>query len=131
MTNQQPQPQQEQQQQRIGINPNPAYVAQTHEEQLNADLEQARIQIETLKGENQAIAATVNRLDRELAQQKDETTKQQQVNQALVKTFNDLYSTYQQLYDQIITSNTALTITTGKLAESLVKHKFTIPQQEQ
>ena len=117
--------------QKLGINPNPTYISLTHEEELNADLEQARMQITTLKEERDAIAGTVNRLDRELASQKDETAKQEQINQALVKSFNDLYSMYQQLYDQVITSNTALAITTGKLAESLVKFKFTLPQQEQ
>lgn len=117
--------------QKISINPNPTYISLTHEEELNADLEQSRIQIETLKQERDAIAGTVNRLDRELAQQKDETAKQQQINQALLKTFNDLLTMHSQLYDQMITSNTALTITAGKLAESLVKFKFTLPQQEQ
>jgi len=75
--------------------------------------------------------AKVNKLDIEIAHLKDEVAKQQQINQNLLKSFQELYTTYSQLYDQVITSNTALTITTGKLAESLVKYKFTIPQQEQ
>lgn len=117
--------------QKITVNPNPTYISLTHEEELNADLEQARIQIEQLKQERDSIAGTVNRLDRELAQQKDKTAEQERISQSLLKSFNDLYSTYSKLYDQVITSNTALSITTGKLAESLVKYKFTIPQQEQ
>jgi DNA-binding MltR family transcriptional regulator len=73
----------------------------------------------------------VGRLDREVARLKDENVKQEQINQNLLKSFQDLYSIYSQLYDQVISSNTALTITTGKLAESLVRFKFIIPQQEQ
>lgn len=119
-----------QQQQKIGINPNPTMQPLTHIEDLNADLEQARIQIETLKQERDSIANTVNRLDRDLAQQKDKTAEQERIAQTLLKSFNDLYSIYSQLYDQVITSNTALTITAGKLSEALVKYKFTIPQQE-
>ena len=73
----------------------------------------------------------VNKLDIEVAHLKDELSRQRQVNEALVKTFNEIYSMYQQLYDQVINSNTALAITVGKNAESLVKFKFTLPQQEQ
>jgi|SRR5215831_11113012 len=117
--------------QKIGINPNPTMVALTQAEDLTAHLEMARTQIETLKSERDSIAGTVNRLDRELAQQKDETAKQLLINENLFKTFQELYSMHSQLYDQLITSNTAITITAGKNAEALVKFKFTLPQQEQ
>lgn len=73
----------------------------------------------------------INRLDIQVANLKDENAKLEQIKQSLLKSFQDLYSIYSQLYDQVISSNTALTITTGKLAESLVHYKFTIPQQEQ
>jgi predicted nuclease with TOPRIM domain len=73
----------------------------------------------------------VNKLDLEIAKLKDEKGKLEQTNQNIIKSFQDLYNTYIQLYDQVTNSNTALTITAGKLAEALVKCKFTIPQAEQ
>lgn len=73
----------------------------------------------------------IHRLDVTIAHLKDELGKQQQANENLLKTFQELYNLNQQLYDQVISSNTALTITTGKLAESLVRYKFILPQQEQ
>lgn len=73
----------------------------------------------------------INRLDIQVAHLTDDLAKQKQINDNLLKTFQELYNLNQQLYDQVVSSNTALTITTGKLAESLVRYKFTIPQQEQ
>jgi len=73
----------------------------------------------------------VNKLDIEIAKLKDEKGKLEQTNQNIVKSFQDLYNNYIQLYDQVTNSNTALAITLGKLSESLVKYKFTIPQQGQ
>jgi|SRR5690242_6419289 len=73
----------------------------------------------------------INKLDIEIASLKDGIAKQEQINKNLLEQFRELYGSYQQLYDQVISSNTALTITTGKLAESLVRYKFTIPQAEQ
>lgn len=73
----------------------------------------------------------IHRLDVTIASLKDEVGKQKQINENLLKTFQELYNLNQQLYDQVISSNTALTITTGKLAESLVRCKFILPQQEQ
>jgi SMC interacting uncharacterized protein involved in chromosome segregation len=72
----------------------------------------------------------VNRLDIEIAKLKDDTGKLELTNQNIIKSFQDLYNSYTQLYDQVTNSNAALTITAGKLAESLVKCKFTIPQAE-
>ena len=77
------------------------------------------------------IAHTVGNLDREIARLKDENAKLEQTNQNIIKSFQDLYNCYIQLYDQITNSNAALTITAGKLSEALVKYKFTIPQQDQ
>jgi len=75
--------------------------------------------------------AKITKLDIEIAKLKDDKAKLEQIKDNLFQTFQDLYNQYQQLYDQVVNSNTALTITTGKLAESLVKCKFTIPQAEQ
>jgi hypothetical protein len=72
----------------------------------------------------------VNRLDIEIAKLKDDNGKLELTNQNIIKSFQDLYNSYTQLYDQVTNSNAALTITAGKLAESLVKCKFTIPQAE-
>lgn len=71
----------------------------------------------------------VNKLDLEIAKLKDEKGKLEQTNQNIIQTFQDLYNQYIQLYDQVTNSNTALAITLGKLSESLVKCKFTIPTQ--
>ena len=73
----------------------------------------------------------VNKLDLEIARLKDEKGKLEQTNQNIIKSFQDLYNCYIQLYDQTTNSNAALTITAGKLSEALVKYKFTIPQAEQ
>jgi predicted nuclease with TOPRIM domain len=72
----------------------------------------------------------INKLDVEIAKLKDDNGKLELTNQNIIKSFQDLYNSYTQLYDQVTNSNAALTITAGKLAESLVKCKFTIPQAE-
>lgn len=72
----------------------------------------------------------INKLDIEIARLKDEKGKLELTNQNIIKSFQDLYNQYIQLYDQVANSNTALAITLGKLSESLVKCKFTIPQAE-
>ena len=119
------------QQQKIGINPNPTMVALTETEELNADLTEARLQIATIKSERDQLASKITQLDIEIAHLKDAIGRQSKINDNLLDTFKELYAKHQDLYDQIITSNTALTITAGKLSESLVRSKFTIPQAEQ
>ena len=116
---------------RLTTNPNPTYVSLTKEEDLAADLEQARTQIATLKSERDDMAHKINSLDKEIAKLRDDNAKFEMTKQNLFRKFQDLYNAYQQLYDQVISSNTALTITSGKLAESLVRCKFILPQQEQ
>ena len=116
--------------QKIGINPNPTYVPLTEAQDLSADLEEARQQITYLKSERDSLAGKINQLDIEVAHLKDERSRLEQQRDNLFQNFKDLYSLYQQLYDQVISSNTAVTITAGKLSEALVRCKFTIPQQE-
>ena len=106
-------------------------VKLTEIESLQQDLNEARLQITTLKAQVDDTAGTVNLLDKEIAKLKDEKGKLEQQNDNMFKSFQDLYNTYLQLYDQVANTQTALTITGGKLAESLIKYKFTIPQQEQ
>lgn len=120
MTKQQPQPQQPSEDDRDDTDA----IARGMYLDLKSKAEQAWKELDDER-------VIVNRLDIEVARLKDELAKQHQINNNLLKTFQDLYSVYSQLYDQVISSNTALTITTGKLAESLVHYKFTIPQQEQ
>ena len=102
----------------------------TEEESLRKDLDEARLQITVLKSQVDDTAGTVNLLDKEVAKLKDEKGKLEQQNQNMFNSFQELYNTYLQLYEQVANTQTALTITGGKLAESLIKYKFTIPQQE-
>ena len=84
-----------------------------------------------ITGELDLEQTKINRLDIQIANLKDENAKLENIKENLLKSFQELYTLYQQLYDQVTSSNTALTITAGKLAETLVRTKFTIPQQEQ
>lgn len=117
--------------QKLGINPNPTMIALTETQELSADLNTARQQLQDQLKLTQEYSTKINSLDQEIAHLKDERAKLEQQRDNLFKTFQDLYKAHEDLYNQVITSNTALTITTGKLAESLVRCKFTIPQQEQ
>jgi chromosome segregation ATPase len=140
------------QQQKVSTNPNPTMVELSDAQELNTDLEEARKQIKQLKQvvDTQAtvidqrdlaidsqsrtisdLSQRIGSLDKEVAQLKDDKGKAEMQRDSILETFNNLYGNYQQLYDQVINASTALSITSGKLAEALIKNKFTIPQAGQ
>lgn len=123
--------QEQQKEQKITYNPNPTYQSLTETEGLNADLEQARIQIATIKSERDQLANKINELDISLAKQKDQLQAEQQKNENMLKQFEILYNMHESLLEQCLNTATAITITNGKLSEAIVKHKFTIPQSTQ
>jgi chromosome segregation ATPase len=127
-------------------------VELSNEQELNSDLEEARKEIAMMKAQVSNAAGIIDQreftidsqsrsiaemgekitsLDKEVAQLKDDKGKLEMQRDSLLDTFNNLYTNYQQLYDQVINASTALSITSGKLAESLIKSKFTIPQTGQ
>lgn len=104
----------------------------THSDEIYASMiKDKNAEIVKLTGELDLEQTKINRLDIQIANLKDENAKLDNIKENLLKSFQELYSLYQQLYEQVTSSNTALTITAGKLAEVLVRTKFTIPQQEQ
>ena len=98
-------------------------IPQTREEYVNhkAELEQAWKELDDERDK-------INKLDIEIAKLKDDKAKTDKINENLIQSFQDLYNQYIQLYDQVTNSNAAIVITSGKLAEALVKFKFIIPQ---
>lgn len=117
--------------QKVTYNPNPTYKSLSEAEELNADLEEARIQLATLKSERDQLANKVNQLDITLAKKQDDVQSEQKKNENMFKSFEELYNKYLGLYEQISSTIAANSITTGKLAEALVRHKFTIPEAQQ
>jgi len=115
----------------VSVNPNPTMQALTETQDLNADLTLARTQLADQLALTKEYSSKINSLDQEIAHLKDDRAKLQNQQDVIFKSFQDLYKMYEELYNQVISSNTALTITSGKLAEALVRCKFTIPQQEQ
>lgn len=104
----------------------------THSDEVYTSMiKDKNAEIIKITGELDLEQTKINRLDIQIANLKDENAKLENIKENLLKSFQELYSLHQQLYDQVISSNTALTITAGKLAEVLVRTKFTIPQQEQ
>lgn len=142
----------QQKEQKVTYNPNPTYQSLTETEALNADLEEARMQIATIKKERDTLANTlserdkaidsmtqsseemrlmIGKLDKEQAQLKDSYQSEQKKNENMFRSFEELYNKYLGLYEQISSTIAANSITTGKLAEALVRHKFTIPEAQQ
>lgn len=117
--------------QKVTYNPNPTYKSLSEAEELNADLEEARIQLATLKSERDQLANKVNQLDITLAKKQDDVQSEQKKNENMFHSFEELYNKYLGLYEQISSTIAANSITTGKLAEALVRHKFTIPEAQQ
>lgn len=72
--------------------------------------------------------AKITKLEIEIAHLKDESALAKQQRDALLIQFQDLYNKHELLIEQCLNTSTALAITTGKLSEGLIKHKFTIPQ---
>ena len=70
----------------------------------------------------------LNKLDIEVANLKDENAKLEQQKQHLLNNFQQLYEFHTKLEDQVLNSQTAITITLGKLAEAIVRNKFIIPE---
>lgn len=122
---------QETKEQKITYNPNPTYQSLTETEGLNADLEQARIQIATIKKERDQLANKVNELDINIAKKQDQIQAEQKKNENMFQSFEELYNKYLGLYEQISSTIAANSITTGKLAEALVRHKFILPEATQ
>lgn len=117
--------------QKVTYNPNPTYKSLSETEELNADLEQARIQLATLKSERDQLANKVNQLDITLARKQDEIQSEQKKNENMFHSFEELYNKYLGLYDTISSNIHANAISSGTLAQSLVRNKFTIPEAQQ
>ena len=115
-------------QQKVTVNPNPTTVSLTEVQEQNADLEQARSQITTLKAERDTLAGKINELDKEVANLKDENGKIEQQKKNLLNNFQSLYTMHEQLVEQLLSTVTASTITTGKLSEALAKFRFQLPE---
>jgi len=116
------------QEQKVTTNPNPTYKSLSEVEEANADLEEARKQIDTLIEERNSISATVSRLDKDVAKLQDLFQAEEEKNRRLLKQFEILYNMHEGLLEQCLSQVTATTITNGKLSESIVKFKFIIPQ---
>jgi septal ring factor EnvC (AmiA/AmiB activator) len=117
-----------QEQQKVTTNPNPTYKSLSDLDQANADLEEARSQINTLVEQRDTTSATIGRLDRDVARLQDALQAEEEKNRRLIKQFEILYNMHESLLEQCLNTTTANTITTGKLSESIVKFKFIIPQ---
>lgn len=95
------------------------------------DLEQARIQIATLKTQVDSQADTINRLDKEVAALKDSNADMNRIKENMLASFQELYTNHKNLEEQVLNTITATSITNGKLTEALVKYKFIIPEANQ
>jgi chromosome segregation ATPase len=128
--------QKEQQQQKatvttITTNPNPTYKSLSDLENANADLEQARIQINSLIEERNSMSATIGRLDRDVAKLKDRIGELEQQQDGVLPQFQDLYNKHEGLLEVVAQNLFASNISTGRLAEALARFKFIIPEARQ
>src|SRR4249919_4207748 len=119
---------QKEQQHNITTNPNPTYKSLSDLEQANSDLEEARVQINTLIDERNSMSATVGRLDRDVAKQQDRIGELEQQRDAILSQFQDLYNKHEGLLDVVTQNIFASSMSTGRLVEAVTRFKFTLPE---
>ena len=122
---------QKEQPSRITTNPNPAYKSLSDLEQANANLEEARVQINNLIDERNNMSGTVNRLDRDVARHQDKIGELEQQRDSIVSQFQDLYNKHEGLMEVVAQNIFASSLSTGRLAEAITRFKFTLPETSQ